>query len=108
MPPSQRACEQLDREAGLTESEFWLKPPVPPPQTDGAGALLDPLEAAAAAAAAEAELTEFERLEVAEALRIVTTYLRSAHRYCHWCGQKYESVAAMDAECPGDTYEDHQ
>ena len=42
LPPSQRACEQLDKEAGLAESEFWFKLPTPPPETDGAGALLNP------------------------------------------------------------------
>jgi hypothetical protein len=37
----------------------------------------------------------------------VVGYLRNAHFYCHWCGRKYEDSTALDAECPGETFDDH-
>lgn len=53
----------------------------------------------------DAELDEFEALEVGEKLARLVAYLRERHRYCFWCKLAYPDEE-MEG-CPGLTEEDH-
>jgi hypothetical protein len=53
----------------------------------------------------DAELEEFEALEVEDRLRRLLEYLRREHRYCFWCKWSYPGDE-MEG-CPGLTEEDH-
>lgn len=53
----------------------------------------------------DAELDEFNALEVSERLHRVVMYLRDMHWYCFWCKARYDSDS-MEG-CPGITEEDH-
>lgn len=53
----------------------------------------------------DAELDEFNALDVRERLERLLKHLRAQHRYCFWCKMAYPD-AEMDG-CPGLTEEDH-
>ncbi|TQS33038.1 hypothetical protein Golomagni_06632 [Golovinomyces magnicellulatus] len=53
----------------------------------------------------DAELDEFNELEIATRLEKVLVYLREKHWYCFWCKMAYDDEK-MDG-CPGLTEEDH-
>lgn len=53
----------------------------------------------------DAELDEFEALEVGEKLARLVAYLREGHRYCFWCKLAYPDEE-MEG-CPGLTEENH-
>lgn len=46
-------------------------------------------------------------IDTAQKLEEITTYLRSFHKFCLWCGIKFESTADMEQNCPGCDRESH-
>nr|XP_046257614.1 G patch domain-containing protein 11-like isoform X3 [Scatophagus argus] len=91
---SQRACEQLDSQKGITvprEDWYWPK------------AETDDEEDAIEEEGEEdiVELTSFDKLH------ILTSYLRGIHFYCIWCGTTYNDEEDLCSNCPGDTAADH-
>ncbi|XP_026165353.1 G patch domain-containing protein 11 [Mastacembelus armatus] len=93
---SQRACEQLDSQKGITvprEDWYW-------PKAD-ADVEEDGLKEEDEEEDAE-ELTSFDKLQ------ILTSYLRGIHFYCIWCGTTYNDEEDLYSNCPGDTAADHE
>lgn len=76
------ACEQLDKECGYPESEFWFE---------------------------TSETTEDTETEEnpEDLLFQMMVYLRTKHFYCIYCGAKYDSYDELEEECPGIFREDH-
>lgn len=50
---------------------------------------------------------EIDEYEASEKLEMITTYLRTAYYYCHWCGVHYQDGDDMETNCPGSTKDDH-
>lgn len=46
-------------------------------------------------------------VQTSEKLEMVTSYLRTMHSYCHWCGVHYEDATDMNSNCPGSTKDEH-
>lgn len=46
-------------------------------------------------------------IDTAKKLEEVTNYLRSFHKFCLWCGIKFESLEDMEKSCPGNNREIH-
>eukprot|EP00039_Didymoeca_costata_P018110 m.332158 g.332158 ORF g.332158 m.332158 type:complete len:268 (-) comp16889_c0_seq1:1011-1814(-) len=101
LPPSQRACEQLDLTAGIQSNELWYK--LPPPEVDLRYGIPEESKSTV-----EKPESEFDQLETSEKLKIVTNYLRRVHAYCHWCGSAFKSDDDLATNCPGDDWESHQ
>ncbi|KAJ4948131.1 hypothetical protein JOQ06_019671 [Pogonophryne albipinna] len=83
---SQRACEQLDSQKGITvprEDWYWPKIETNDEEDD------------------IVELSSFDKLP------ILTSYLRGIHFYCIWCGTTYNDEDDLCSNCPGDTEADH-
>ncbi len=115
---SQRVCQSLDLESGITEPDhgfYWT-----------VAALKDMEDRAAKAREGETdgegeeywsevvdsdnsdEDTEPEEGQsVSEQLSLLTEYLRSHYLYCVWCGTRFESKDDLADSCPGDTSQDH-
>lgn len=94
---SQRACEQLDSQKGITvprEDWYWPKANSDEEEDDLKEEEEDEEEVT--------ELTSFDKLQ------ILTSYLRGVHFYCIWCGTTYNDEEDLCANCPGDTAADHE
>ncbi|XP_070772374.1 G patch domain-containing protein 11 isoform X1 [Enoplosus armatus] len=94
---SQRACEQLDSQKGITvprEDWYWPKAVETDDEEDGLK---------------EEEEEEEEEEDISfDKLQILTSYLRGIHFYCIWCGTTYNDEDDLCANCPGDTAADHE
>ncbi|XP_070697275.1 G patch domain-containing protein 11 isoform X1 [Pempheris klunzingeri] len=93
---SQRACEQLDSQKGITvprEDWYWPKPESDDEEEEDDDSKED--EEAV-------ELTSFDKLH------ILTSYLRGVHVYCIWCGTAYNDEDDLSSNCPGDTAAHHE
>ncbi|TRY69832.1 hypothetical protein DNTS_012931 [Danionella cerebrum] len=95
---SQRACEQLDNQKGITtprDTWYW-------PETNK-----DDDEEEEDDKAKYEESDEEEELTPLDKLQFLTSYLRGAHFYCIWCGTAFNDEEDLSANCPGDTAADH-
>ncbi|XP_068424415.1 G patch domain-containing protein 11 [Clinocottus analis] len=107
---SQRACEQLDSQKGITvprEDWYW-----PKAETDDEEDDLKEEEEKEDEEEEEEEEKEKEEEEIVELtsfdkLQIMTSYLRGVHFYCIWCGTTYNDEEDLCSNCPGDTAADH-
>ncbi|KAL3873613.1 hypothetical protein ACJMK2_036709 [Sinanodonta woodiana] len=131
---SQKVCEQLDSQSGITEPAecfFWpeallperMKPKVqsdldideidegPSDQPGYSNYVVDVVEEEEEEE--ESEETEEDdddkqpELSDTEKLEVLTLYLRNKHKYCVWCGTKFEDRKDMEVNCPGNTAEAH-
>ncbi|KAM9365997.1 G patch domain-containing protein 11 [Pholidichthys leucotaenia] len=92
---SQRSCEQLDSQKGITvprETWYWPKADV---DEEGDDLKEDKEEEIT-------DLTPFDKLQ------ILTSYLRGVHFYCIWCGTTYYDEEDLCSNCPGDTAAEHE
>ncbi|XP_061601045.1 G patch domain-containing protein 11 [Cololabis saira] len=101
---SQRCCEQLDSQKGITiprEDWYW-------PKADSDDD--DDLEKEEEEEEEEEEEKEEEIVELTsfDKLQIITSYLRGVHFYCIWCGTAYNDEEDLLSNCPGDTAADHE
>ncbi|KAM3606170.1 uncharacterized protein V6R79_011942 [Siganus canaliculatus] len=97
---SQRSCEQLDSQKGVTvprEDWYW-----PKTQTDEEEDNEEEKEEEEEEEEEIVELTSFDKLQ------ILTSYLRGVHFYCIWCGTTYNDEEDLSSNCPGDTAADHE
>ncbi|XP_077287540.1 G patch domain-containing protein 11 isoform X2 [Arctopsyche grandis] len=87
---SQRVCQGLDRDNGITSpDELWFWP-IESKDDD------DP------------DISEPEIIfEPDEQLRLLTSYLRKCYHYCTWCGTKFEDGDDLSNNCPGSSRDDH-
>ncbi|XP_039994840.1 G patch domain-containing protein 11 [Xiphias gladius] len=91
---SQRACEQLDNQKGITvprEDWYWPKEDADDEEDSQEEEKEEEI----------VELTSFDKLH------ILTSYLRGIHFYCIWCGTTYNDEEDLCSNCPGDTAADH-
>ncbi|XP_033835555.1 G patch domain-containing protein 11 [Periophthalmus magnuspinnatus] len=96
---SQRSCEQLDSQKGITaprEEWYWPKTNAEEEVDEEDGPDKEDEEDEAV------ELTSFDKLH------ILTSYLRGRHFYCLWCGTTYNDEEDLCSNCPGDTAADHE
>ncbi|XP_051945563.1 G patch domain-containing protein 11-like [Xyrauchen texanus] len=94
---SQRACEPLDSQKGITvPRDSWYWPEVEKEDDDD-----EEEEAKAEGSEDEEELTPLDKLQ------FLTSYLRGVHFYCIWCGTAYNDEEDLGLNCPGDTAADH-
>lgn len=96
---SQRACEQLDSQKGITvprEDWYW-----PKANADDEDDSLKEVEE-------EEEEEEITELTSFDKLHILTSYLRGVHFYCIWCGTTYNDEEDLCSNCPGETAADHE
>ncbi|XP_030627833.1 G patch domain-containing protein 11 isoform X1 [Chanos chanos] len=101
MRKSQRACEQLDTQKGITTPrEQWYWPEVLN-QEEEEEEEDDEQEESKNDEAEEDELTSLDKLH------FITSYLRGVHFYCIWCGTTYNDEEDLSSNCPGDTAADH-
>ena len=94
---SQKSCEALDTANGVEappEAESWFWPARPKPEGEE-----DEQES-------EKQEEELE-IEPEDQLKLVTQYLRMEYQYCLWCGTRFKDSDDLNANCPGDTREDH-
>lgn len=94
---SQRACEQLDSQKGVTvprEDWYWPKAEADDEEEE--------VEEEEEEEEEIVELTSFDKLQ------ILTSYLRGVHFYCIWCGTTYNDEEDLCSNCPGDTAADHE
>ncbi|XP_029962731.1 G patch domain-containing protein 11 [Salarias fasciatus] len=97
---SQRTCEQLDSQKGITvPREDWYWPKANTDDDDDDDNEDDPKEEE------EEEIIELSSLDK---LQILTSYLRGVHFYCIWCGTTYNDEDDLCSNCPGDTAADHE
>ncbi|XP_067277337.1 G patch domain-containing protein 11 [Pseudorasbora parva] len=100
---SQRACEQLDSQKGITAPrESWYWPEV---VKDEEAELLEEEETKPEGSDDEEE--EEEELTPLDKLQFLTSYLRGVHFYCIWCGTAFDDEDDLSSNCPGDTAADH-
>ncbi|XP_030374153.1 G patch domain-containing protein 11 [Scaptodrosophila lebanonensis] len=95
----QQTCESLDLKASIKEPElefFW--PPKPLEVKEGEED---------ETAESEEETDHEEQYSPAEQLELLTSYLRTAYRFCYWCGTHYENATDLADNCPGLTRDDH-
>ncbi|XP_077073463.1 G patch domain-containing protein 11 [Siphateles boraxobius] len=101
---SQRACEQLDSQKGITAPrDSWYWPEV---VKDEEEKLLEEEETKPEESDDEEEEEE-EELTTLDKLQFLTSYLRGVHYYCIWCGTAYNDEEDLSSNCPGDTAADH-
>lgn len=96
---SQRACEQLDSQKGITvprDSWYW------PEVIKDEEAELQEEEDKPEDSEDEEELMPLDKLQ------FLTSYLRGFHSYCIWCGTEYNDEEDLNSNCPGDTAADHE
>jgi hypothetical protein len=111
---SRLACEQLDKRKGISRHTLWI-PEVAVKTEVEPGSMKTVLEEQVESEDTdEEEYDDGEQIEVVfedqedpEKLIALTSYLRSIHFYCHWCGIEYENADELAASCPGSTREDH-
>ncbi|XP_053476634.1 G patch domain-containing protein 11 [Ictalurus furcatus] len=95
---SQWACEQLDRQKGIiVPRDVWYWPEVVKNQE----ADHEELSTGSEGSEEDNELTSLLKLQ------FITSYLRSVHFYCIWCGTAYRDEADINTNCPGDTALNH-
>ncbi|XP_034408001.1 G patch domain-containing protein 11 isoform X2 [Cyclopterus lumpus] len=122
---SQRACEQLDSQKGITvPREDWYWPKVETEEEEEEGEEKEEVEEdeeekkkkkkkkEEEEEEQEEEEEEEEEQEIVELtsfdkLQIITSYLRGIHFYCIWCGTTYNDEEDLCSNCPGDTAADH-
>jgi len=112
---AQTACEYLDSQKGVEEPAEWFYWPDEASSTgyrenyglDDEEGERETEGTADAEEEAEDEEEEEEQIQPIEKLERVVSYLRSEHLYCIWCGTGYEDVGDMDANCPGESADDH-
>nr|XP_057914311.1 G patch domain-containing protein 11 [Doryrhamphus excisus] len=93
---SQRACEQLDSQKGITvPREEWYWPKVSAEED------VDGLQE-------EDEEEDIAELPAFDQLQSVTLYLRGIHFYCIWCGTTFNDEEDLSSNCPGETAADHE
>lgn len=98
---SQRACEQLDSQKGITAPrDSWYWPEVVKEEEEE---LLEEEETKPEGSDDEEE----EELTPLDKLQFLTSYLRGVHFYCIWCGTAYNDEEDLSSNCPGDTAADH-
>ncbi|ALC45300.1 CG10053 [Drosophila busckii] len=100
----QQTCESLDLAADVQEPElefFW------PPKllANSSSELTD--DTAKNKTDLEEQEEPSQEYNACEQLELLTTYLRTAYRFCYWCGTRYESTSDMEASCPGLKKDDH-
>ncbi|XP_052767734.1 G patch domain-containing protein 11-like [Mya arenaria] len=125
---SQKVCEQLDSQLGITspnEAFFWPEALLPKTNdTDECPDTLESLEAGYSGYVQdeveeeelghEAEGSEgdeddpYANFTVEEKLDVLTLYLRTKHKYCIWCGIKYNDNEDLMQNCPGNSAELHE
>ncbi|XP_026869895.2 G patch domain-containing protein 11 isoform X1 [Electrophorus electricus] len=94
---SQQACEQLDSQKGMiVPKDSWYWPEVIKDE-DGDHSDESTIEGS----------KEKEELTPLVKLQFITSYLRSMHFYCLWCGTAYGDEEDLKLNCPGDTAADH-
>ncbi|XP_056616921.1 G patch domain-containing protein 11 isoform X2 [Triplophysa dalaica] len=96
---SQRACEQLDTQKGVTvprDSWYW------PEVLKDEEAELDEEDTSHSS-----EDEDEDDLTPPDKLQFLTSYLRGVHSYCIWCGTAYNDEDDLKSNCPGDTAADH-
>uniref|UniRef100_A0A1B0C411 G patch domain-containing protein 11 n=1 Tax=Glossina palpalis gambiensis TaxID=67801 RepID=A0A1B0C411_9MUSC len=95
----QTTCENLDREAQIEKPEmyrwFWYEKETE--ETED----LETTENDIEEDCADDDYTNAEKLEM------LTSYLRTAYRFCYWCGIHYESDDDILGNCPGLNKDDH-
>lgn len=99
---SQRSCEQLDSQQGVTvprEEWYWPKTDVDDDDDDEEEEEDDK---------EEKDEEEAVKLSSFDKLQILTSYLRGRHFYCLWCGTTYNNEEDLCSNCPGDTAADHE
>ncbi|KAL4641369.1 G patch domain-containing protein 11 isoform X1 [Arapaima gigas] len=90
---SQRVCEQLDSQKGITlPKEDWYWPSTKENDEDDS---------------TEEDDDEEKELSALDKLQILTSYLRGVHFYCIWCGTAYNDEEDLNSSCPGDAAADH-
>ncbi|XP_076830208.1 G patch domain-containing protein 11 [Brachyhypopomus gauderio] len=93
---SQRACEQLDTQKGMIiPRDSWYWPEVNKDEDERSD------ESDNEGSNEKEELTPLDKLQ------FITSYLRSVHFYCLWCGTTYSDEEDLKLNCPGDTAADH-
>ncbi|XP_041645680.1 G patch domain-containing protein 11 [Cheilinus undulatus] len=89
---SQRACEHLDSQKGISAPrEEWYWPDIQEDEEEE-----------------EEEEEETDELTSFDKLHILTSYLRGVHYYCIWCGTNFNDEEDLSSNCPGDTAADHE
>ncbi|XP_067241767.1 G patch domain-containing protein 11 isoform X2 [Chanodichthys erythropterus] len=97
---SQRACEQLDSQKGITAPrDSWYWPEVVKDEDED--------EEEEEETKPEGSDDEEEELTPLDKLQFLTSYLRGVHFYCIWCGTAYNDEQDLSSNCPGDTAADH-
>lgn len=97
---SQRSCEQLDSQKGVTAPrEDWYWPKTNAEEEEEEEEEDGPKDEDEDEAV---ELTSYDKLH------ILTSYLRGRHFYCLWCGTTYNDEEDLCSNCPGDTAADHE
>ncbi|XP_076142654.1 G patch domain-containing protein 11 [Alosa pseudoharengus] len=101
---SQRACEQLDSQKGITAPrECWYWPEKEKEEDEE----VDEDEEECKKEEDEEDEEDEEELTSLDKLHFLTSYLRGVHFYCIWCGTTYNDEEDLDSNCPGDTSADH-
>ncbi|KAL2083309.1 hypothetical protein ACEWY4_021082 [Coilia grayii] len=98
---SQRACEQLDSQKGITTPRDCWYWPEKEKEAEEEDDTEDEEEKD------KEEVDEDEELTALDKLQFLTSYLRGVHFYCIWCGTTYNDEEDLDSNCPGDTAADH-
>lgn len=96
---SQRSCLDLDSEAHIQaplKEHFWPRQIL--------GGMEEKVEGVSVSM--DSEQVE-DLIDITNKLEDVTQYLRSFHKFCLWCGIKFESCEDMALNCPGDDRESH-
>ncbi|KAL3050101.1 hypothetical protein OYC64_012197 [Pagothenia borchgrevinki] len=102
---SQRACEQLDSQKGITvPREDWYWPKI---ETNDEEDDVEEKEEEEEEEKEEEDEEEIVELSSFDKLPILTSYLRGIYFYCIWCGTTYNDEDDLCSNCPGDTEADH-
>ncbi|XP_071790348.1 G patch domain-containing protein 11-like isoform X2 [Asterias amurensis] len=101
---SQKACEHLDVSQEIeapVEPWYWPKKPSEDSEEEDQEDEEEEDEE-------EEEPEPGSHLTSAEKLVQITSYLRSQHTYCIWCGTSFEDQRDLADNCLGNTAEDHR
>ncbi|XP_060576359.1 G patch domain-containing protein 11-like [Ruditapes philippinarum] len=135
---SQKVCEQLDSQMGITqphEAFFWPEALLPRQAEEddddingvGEDERLDRMQPGYSGYvqddvdddddndddnddddSRETEEEPAASYSVEEMLDVLTIYLRTKHKYCVWCGTKYNDKEDLMKHCPGNSAELHE
>ncbi|XP_053382931.1 G patch domain-containing protein 11-like [Mercenaria mercenaria] len=127
---SQKVCEQLDSQLGITEPHepfFWPEALLPKQaeEDDDYGVesdeRLDRLQPGYSGYVQDDVSDDDDTDDLAETggmptatfsteekLDVLTIYLRTKHKYCIWCGTKYNDKEDLMKHCPGNSAELHE